>query len=256
MQFNDLIRERRSIRAFGSRDVDKQILDGILEQALQSPSWNNTQPYQIAIARGAVVKQLRSQLTHRFHVANAIQRAPHWKKAILASKAYLDKTLPDFDFKPPLKYPGELQKRRAATGFGLYKALGIERNDYAARDKQMARNYSFFDAPVVIFVFTHKALGSYGALDAGIFMQTLMLAATDSGLGSCAQGGLGMWRKPLEQFFEVPEDYKLLCGMSLGYVKQDPVNEYRPGRIDLESITLQETAYGNNENTDEAYATH
>lgn len=61
-------------------------------------------------------------------------------------------------------------------------------------------------------------------VDLGIFMQSLMFLATDHGLGSCALGSLGISRKPLDNYFDIPPDYKLVYGMALGYPTEEEIN--------------------------------
>lgn len=239
MEFRQVLESRHSVRAFSDRAVDETLLEDLLTRSLAAPSWSNTQPYQLAVATGDVLEALRSALSERFQRANALQQAPLWRKLAGVVRGGV---MPDGDFKPVLKYPEDLQPRRVATGLGLYKALGIERNDRAGRDEQMARNFRFFDAPVAIFVFVHEGLGVYSALDAGIFLQSLMLSATDAGLGTCAQGALALWRSPLEAHFDIPARYQLLCGVSLGYALDAPVNHFRPGRQPLASLLVPKRA--------------
>lgn len=235
MEFQDVLCQRRSIRAFAPTPVAPELVEAVLADATTSPSWSNTQPYKVAVVSGAEVETLRQEFSERFQRLTALQRAPAWKKALGALKGGV---MPDGDFRPILRYPEDLQPRRVATGVGLYKLLGIGREDRAAREAQMARNFIFFDAPVVMFVFAHKGLGVYSALDAGIFLQSLMLSATDRGLGTCAQGALALWRSPIEQRFEIPAPYQLLCGLSLGYPADAPVNRFQPGRQSLDELRL------------------
>lgn len=124
------------------------------------------------------------------------------------------------------------------TGKGLYEILGIGRGDPKARDEQMARNFTFFDAPEAVFVFIHPGMTHTALVDSGIMMQSLMLSATNKGLGTCAQGALGMWRSPLEQHFNIPEGYKLVCGLALGYPTDDIVNTYRPNKLGLDELLI------------------
>ncbi len=138
--------------------------------------------------------------------------------------------MPDGDFATNFAYPEDLLPARRATGFGLYKLLGIDRKDMAARNLQMRRNFEFFGAPTVMFLFVHKGLREYSVLDAGIWLQTLMLSAQARGLATCAQGALATWAGPVKQAFDVSKDYKLVCGLSIGYASDDPVNAYNPGR--------------------------
>lgn len=235
MDFSDVMAQRHSVRSFTDRPVEDDVLRRLLDIAVTAPSWSNTQPYQIAIARGDVLESLRNDLPQRFDRAAALQRAPMLKKAI----AWLTRDgLPDGDFQPVLKYPDDLQPRRVATGHGLYKQLGIDRQDHQARHEQMAENFRFFGAPAAIFLFVHEGLGVYSVLDAGIFLQSLMLAATDAGLGTCAQGALALWRSPLEKHFEIPERYKLLCGLSLGYPSDHHVNQFQPDKLGLDHLLV------------------
>lgn len=235
MEFREVMARRHSVRDFTDRPVEDDVLRSILDVAVTAPSWSNTQPYQLAIAQGPVLESLRAELPRRFDRAAELQRAPMLAKA----RAWLSRDgLPDGDFKPVLKYPDDLQPRRVATGHGLYELLGIGRHDYQARHDQMAENFRFFGAPVAIFVFVHEGLGVYSVLDAGVFLQSLMLAATDAGLGTCAQGALALWRSPLEKHFDIPERYKLLCGISIGYPSDHRINQFQPDKLGVDKLLI------------------
>lgn len=237
MEFSAALKSRRSIRAFSDKPVSQEVINEILADAIESPSSSNTQPYKVAVATGDTCKQLGQELLNKYYKINKIQRMPLPLKLF---KVATSKAMPDGDYKPILgKYPGVFQDRRMATGKGLYEMLGIGRGAKAARDEQMARNFTFFDAPVALFVFVHPGMKFTALVDAGIMMQSLMLSATDRGLGTCPQGALGMWRSPLENHFDIPKDYKLVCGLALGYPKDDQkVNEYRPAKIALKELVI------------------
>ena len=230
-----MLRERRSIRDFSAREVPAELVDAILDDARWAPSWSNTQPYKIAVASGALKEQLKAQLLARFDAAAKLQSGGLLGKlgALLTRKA-----LPDGDFDTRFEYPAELTPRRRATGFGLYATLGIAREDAAARHRQMRRNWEFFGAPVVLFVFVRQELGAYSVLDAGIFLQSLMLSAQARGLGTCAEGALATWAGPVREAFEVPPAYKLLCGLALGWPSDHVVNSFNPGRADVEEMLI------------------
>lgn len=230
-----LLRQRRSIRDFSAREVPAELIDAVLDDARWAPSWSNTQPYQIAVATGDLKERLKTQLLARFDAAAKLQGGSLLARlgALLTRKA-----LPDGDFDTRFEYPKELTPRRRATGFGLYAALGIAREDTAARNRQMRRNWEFFGAPVVMFVFVRQELGAYSVLDAGIFLQSLMLSAQARGLGTCAEGALGTWAGPVREAFEVPPAYKLLCGLALGWPSDHVVNAYNPGRADVAEMLI------------------
>jgi nitroreductase len=101
----------------------------------------------------------------------------------------------------------------------------------------MQRNYEFFGAPVALFFFAHRGLGHFGTLDLGLFMEAAMLSAEARGLGTCAQGYLGNYPDIIKAEFEVPEEYALVCGMSLGYPSDHPINSWEAERLPLSEMT-------------------
>lgn len=233
-----LLRARRSVRDFSAREVPAELVAAILDDARWAPSWSNTQPYRIAIASGELKDQLKEQLLARYDAATKLQGGGVLGK--LAAFLTRSKALPDGDFDTRFEYPKELTPRRRATGFGLYSVLGIAREDAAARNRQMRRNWEFFGAPVVLFVFVRQELGVYSVLDAGIYLQSLMLSAQARGLGTCAEGALGTWGSPVRAAFKVPPAYKLLCGLALGWPSEHAVNAYNPGRVDVAEMLIPE----------------
>ena len=226
---------RRSIRDFRDEPVPAPLLDEILSDALSAPSWSNTQPFRIGVASGEVRDSISAALCSNYDRAMRLRRGSLLSRARLAASRL---RMPPGDYRVPLEYPPELQERRRATGHGLYEVLGIERSDRAGRDLQMRRNFEFFGAPTALFVFTHEGLGEYSVLDAGAMLQTLMLAAHVRGLGTCAQGALALWSGPVREAFVVPEHYRLLCGVAIGYASDAPVNAYAPRRRQVDDVLL------------------
>lgn len=229
------LKERRSIRAFRPDPVSEDQITAILEAALDAPSWGNVQPYRVAVASGALANELREEYTTLFHSSRQFMKASLLGKLLQFLKGM---RRPDGDHNTIMTYPDELGARYRETGFGLYGTLGIERYDRAARERQMARNFSFFDAPSVLFVFAEDSLGPYGPLDTGAFIQSVSLAAQEAGLGTCIQAALATWASPVRKRFDVPGNYKLVCGISLGYPADDKVNSFAPKRRGLDSLLL------------------
>ena len=70
-------------------------------------------------------------------------------------------------------------------------------------------------------------------------MQNLMLSAHARGLGTCAQGASALWADPVRAEFNVPSDYKLLCGIALGYPSEHKVNGFQAERLPISEIVVQ-----------------
>jgi nitroreductase len=233
--FAQLIRRRRSVRDFLSDPIPEPLLQAVLDDAIHAPSWSNTQPYRIAVATGVVRDRISKELCDLYDAGiQALRGSVTGRLRSFVTR----RGWPDGDFKVNFPYPPDLQSARRATGFGLYRTLGIERHDLAARDRQMRRNFEFFGAPAALFIFVHGGLREYGVLDAGILMQSLMLSAEARGLSTCAQGALATWASPVRRAFHVPAGYKLIAGISIGYASAQPVNRFDPGRASFESLSV------------------
>ena len=72
---------------------------------------------------------------------------------------------------------------------------GISREDTARHAAAVLRNWEFFRAPVAGIVCMHRDLGPADALSVGMFLQTLLLALTERGLGSCVEVSISGYPK-------------------------------------------------------------
>ena len=140
---------------------------------------------------------------------------------------------PDFDWK--IAYQGIHRERQFGSADALYSAMGIEREDKMKRNMAILRNWAFFDAPHVAFFTMDKYLGIMGAVDIGIYAQTLTLLLKESGIDSCMQGALGQFPHEVREFLQLPEDAGILFGMSFGYADDNAdANKARTDRAPLE----------------------
>ena len=150
-------------------------------------------------------------------------------------------SLPDapehFDIEPPAEYVGAYRERRRACGLGLYDSVGIARGDRAASARQGRRNFVFFDAPQVVIVTTDAALGAYGVLDCGAYIQNFMLVARSFGVATIAQAALASRSAFLREWFDIGADRQVVCGISFGYEDPDqPVNRFRTTRAEIAEV--------------------
>jgi nitroreductase len=218
MDTSTALRARHSTRQFSARAVDDAVLAAIVDDARHTPSWSNTQPWRIAVANGALCDAVRQDL-----VAAAQSRIP----------------APDVN--QAFEYPPILQARRRATGFGLYAALGIAKDDKAARAQQFEKNFAMFDAPCAVFLYAHRALAHYAMLDVGCFLQSFLLAATARGVHTCAQAVLASFPDVVAAHFDLGDDaadWALVCGVAVGYESVDVVNRFQPPRLAASEFTI------------------
>ena len=212
--FERLLKERYSCRAFLPQQVDTATITRMLEIAQRTPSWCNSQPWKAVITRGAGTDRFRNAICEY-----AAGRKPE----------------PDFAF--PREYRGVYLERRRECGFQLYESVGIARGDREASARQGMENYRLFGAPHAMIVTTDEALGAYGVLDCGAWVNNFMLAARSFGIASIAQAALGAHPKFLRSYFGLPEDRLVVCGMSFGYEDAaHPVNRFRTSRAAADGV--------------------
>lgn len=119
----------------------------------------------------------------------------------------------------------------------MYGLLEIPKGDQAANWRQWGRNYQFFDAPVGLIFTLDKDLDAMSFIDLGIFAQSLMLAASARGLGTCAQGAWNNYWSVTRRILNIPEDEYIVFGMSLGYADETaPVNSLVAEREPIDSF--------------------
>ena len=220
--FSDLAAARYSVRDFRPDPVPTEIVEEILEDTRQAPSWSNTRPFMLALATGERADRLRAAYIAEFDVTLPVQ---HKKRGAMVRLALSGKA-PDGDYRTWAPHPADLLPHSQAVGSQLYAHMGIARQDRKARDAAVRRNCEAFGAPVIGFVLVHKGLMPFAALDAGIMLQTLFLSAKAHGVDSCPLGVLATWRRPFDAEFEAPADYRLITG----YASDAPVNDFRAER--------------------------
>jgi nitroreductase len=82
-------------------------------------------------------------------------------------------------------------------------------------------------------------LGIFAANDAGLMMENLILSAHAHGLGTCPQGAAAIWDDVVRKEFDVPKNYRLLCGLAIGYPSETAANEFKANRISPTDIVVK-----------------
>jgi nitroreductase len=211
----DTLLQRMSVRAFKDTPVAPQVLEEIFTLARRAPSNCNIQPCQAYVVSGTSKDRLKAELL----------------EAVMSGKP----ANPDFEW--DVKYQGIHRERQFGSANALYGAMGIDRADKPRRNAAMLRNWRFFDAPHAAFFTMAKYLRLTGAVDLGIYAQTLVMLMAERGISSCMQGALGMYPDPARSLFGLPEDVGILFGMSFGYADSDaPANRARTDRVPLDTM--------------------
>jgi nitroreductase len=188
----------------------------ILQAASHSPSYGNTQPWEVAVVTGKKKDELKELLLNLAKV-----QAP---------------AKPDI----PMcrEWPAGMDKRYQEHGADKLNTLGIARSDAVAREKLRLMNFEFYGAPCAVFLFIDGSLKEWSTYDAGTFVQTLVLAAHSFGVESCLQASVTNYAPEIKKFLGFAESKKLIISISMGYADQQAVlNTYKGPKLNPDTFT-------------------
>jgi len=218
MEVTDALQRRYTARAFKSDPVDRITIEKILESSLRTPSWANTQPWEIFVAGGEILNKLRD--AYMVELRNCVPRRP--------------------DLAAPKQWPPALQ--------GRIDTLRAERTatlDRLCLDKSVLKdisemNYHFFYAPAVAYLCMDRTLTPWSVFDLGLLAQSIMLAAQHFGVDSATAVTLVAHPDLIREALKIPDDLLIIIGIALGYADPDhPQNQYRsPRRSVQDTVTF------------------
>jgi len=218
------IQSRFSARAYLPREVDKEVLEDLLQVAGRAPSGTNTQPWNVYVLQGARKDQL-------------IQSVCQAHDALAANPALAADYAEAYDYYPS-EWVSPYIERRRECGFGLYGVLGIAKGEKEKIHMQHQQNYRFFGAPVGLVFTIDRIMGRGSLLDYGMFLQSVMVAARARGLHTCPQAAWNSFSKIIMPHVGAGENEMLVCSMSLGYADEAAlVNTFQTTRVDAKTFT-------------------
>ncbi|MCK8483686.1 nitroreductase [Aliiroseovarius sp. S2029] len=210
----DLLRARRSVRAFTQTPVPRDAVQRMCRAARSAPSGANLQPGQFLVLTGSALRGL----------VDALQDAVRAGIPHAAEYSYFPSPMPEM-----------LKARQRAAGYALYTALGIGRRDVEARRAQFARNYAFFGAPVGVVVTIRRDMGKGCFMDLGMSLMAFLLSAEDQGFGATGIGALANYGPLVHDHLNLPDEEMVVCGIAVGVADTSaPENQFRTARAELQ----------------------
>jgi nitroreductase len=219
MNVRDAVASRFSCRAFLPTPVPLATVRDLLDRASRAPSGGNLQPWRVHVLAGAPLEELKARIRP---YASTNPRGEGNEYPV---------------YPEPLKEP--YHGRRHEVGARLYAAIGIPREDRAARYRQFARNFELFGAPVGLFFSIDRTMGPPQWSDLGMFVQTVMLLARGEGLHTCPIEAWTAWHKTVSAYLSLPAEHMLFCGMALGHADEAaPINQWRAAREGVDRFAV------------------
>jgi nitroreductase len=217
MEFESVIRGRRSIRAYTTEPVPESLVREILDEARWAPSSRNTQAWSVWVLGG-----------------DALER---FKAAFKAGLDRDDPEEPDIPGTVTGDWPAacsaravDLMKTRAAT----LEAAGETSGPAAS----MARMADCFGAPLLlVFGFESCLSDASACYDTASLVLSVSLAAQDRGLGTCQSTTLVRYPQLLREVLPGSAEKKMVVAMTLGWPDAGhPANTFARSRAPLDEL--------------------
>ena len=222
----ELIQSRHSCRAFNrALPVANVLIETILSAARSAPSSQNNQPWRCHVFNGDSAKELSNFLLDAFdsgameNTSNLNQQPPYKNRS---------KILDELQSKGLEQY----------AGWWFQQLHGIPREDANGRRQLYRKNYEFYGAPAhIIIAIPSASQGIEGSfLDAGCFIQNILLAAKALGLGAIPQYSIAAQQNLIDKWLagdgkreKNADDLGVfVAGISIGYPENEMKSEGPP----------------------------
>lgn len=211
MQISRAIHARRSVRAFTSDPVPKELVGELLELARWAPSWANTQDWSVYAISGEPLDMLRDAMKARANspeppVTDLTMPGRQWPEYLKARMNFR---------RPPAEAPD------AEPGAGAAPSI-----------------WDFYGAPwLLVLAIDERLVPAYACLDAGLLIQTICLAAEDRGLATCIMAMAARFPELLHAAFPTAADKRFVVGIALGNADPDsPANRLERTRVEVDEF--------------------
>jgi nitroreductase len=212
VEFEHVVRGRRSTRAFLSDPVPRVLVREVLDAARWAPSWGNSQAWNVTVLSGEALRALTAAISAKMGTG-----APS-----------------DTDIPFPGEWPEEIKRR-----------MNIRRPAPEGAPAPASAGPSVWEAwgapTLLLFSVDERLAAEYACFDAGLLVQSVCLAAYDKGLGTCIEAMMVRYAGALHDLLPGTAHLRFVVGVALGYLDEtSPVNSFPCERIALDEFVTWE----------------
>ncbi|MDB6231193.1 nitroreductase [Lactobacillus amylovorus] len=213
MNFKEVFQNEHVTRKFTNRKVPEKAIAEIVEQAQQSPSLLNSQPWRAYVLMGDALAE--------------------FKKAAIENSD--NKVKPNEDFASMLSLDWDTFPSSNMATMGASQSFFFRNklNLFTEANKNM------FNAPAIIFLTIPRKSPAWSVFDLGIFAQSIMLLAVNRGLGIMPAHSMVSYPDLVRKYAGISEDEYVGMAIAVGYIDKnaeinDPV--FIPKRVPFNKI--------------------
>jgi nitroreductase len=212
MDLIDIIKERKSVRAFRPDPIARDTIEHILTLASRAPSAINLQPWEFTVVTGEEKERLSRRLLKAYR-----------EKQISCSPGNVKPLSEDF-------------KARGVASFEGMKPyldeMGLDFNRFINEG-----SCNFYGAPVAVIICLDDAFSKARLVDIGAALGYLVLAAHTYGLWTCPIGLIAAYEDDVKDILNIPDEKSVVIGVALGHPDWDsPINRFTSPREEPERL--------------------
>ena len=207
--FDELMKQRHSVRYFQQKEIPSSTLKEIMSTALNSPSWCNSQSWSIYIASGKTLSEIKKEWL------------PKNEQGI---KGYAD---------IPPDHREDAAEKSQNNMKALFKGIGDLCKDESLKSFIDAQKI-LFNASTIVYLTVPKKRITYSILDIGAIEMAILLAAKSHGVDSLIAYEAIKFPDIIRKYCRVPEDEDILIGIALGYEDENLVNKFRAKKYTID----------------------
>jgi nitroreductase len=209
MTVTEAIIKRNSIRAYLPKPIPQEVFTEIFTAASRSPSWANTQPWEVFVASGDALTRIKAGFKEA--TANKQVSAP--------------------DLARPGEWSDDAKRRTATIGAAMQRDCGDAMSQFGELNGNM------YNAPSVVYICVDKKHGHWSLYDIGAYSQSLILAALEKGLGTIQSAMSVLNCDVIRKELQIPDNLNIAIGIAIGYPDPDnKINNLHTERDDLADV--------------------
>lgn len=196
-----------------ARAIPESDLREIVEEAGRAPSWANSQPWKVYIATGQALARIKKD---------------HLQRSMRGETGHAD-----FETMHRMDWGLQSRQNMAAWSASISGYLGSGH----AQDFSLLQAH-LFDASAIAYIAIPQPAPAWAIMDMGGFVQTLMLSATNRGIGSIPAYELVKYPEPVRAVMGIPSSELLATGIALGYADDAHINGFRSQRMPVDEYLV------------------
>ena len=212
LSITEIMKQRHSIRYFLPKPIPETILKEIMSTSILTPSWGNSQPWNIHVASGNTLEKIRKDWIDKN------------KEGV---KGYTD---------IEVGHRTDFSERCQKNMNEIMKSFGDFLKDPTMK-VFMEANYILFNAPTVAYVTVPKERTLYNIFDTGAIEMSIIAAAKEHGIDSVPAYEIIKYPDVLRKYMKIADDEDIIIGIALGYEdKENILNKCKSKKSDLNEV--------------------